>query len=83
MYINNLDAAVDEYASWGFYIQGYGCGGWDHGRYEWTQHKRETTYEALSGYQTVPVNWSINTGLKRAFFYRLAEITNAPGAEQA
>ncbi|MBN1250174.1 MAG: hypothetical protein JXC32_21095 [Anaerolineae bacterium] len=79
MYVNNLEAAVDEYASWGFYIQGYGCGGWDHGRYEWTQHGRETTYEALTGYQTVPVNWSINTGLKRAFFYRLAEITQSPG----
>ena len=82
MYINNLEAAVDEYASWGFYIQGYGAGGWDHGRYEWTQHGRESTFEALTGYQTVPVNWSINTGLKRAFFNRLADITGSPGAEQ-
>ncbi len=75
MYLNNLEAAVDEYASWGFYIQGFGAGGWDHGRYEWPQHERETEYEHLSGYQTVPVNWGINTGLKRAFFYRLAELT--------
>ncbi len=82
MYVNNLDAAVDEYASWGFYIQGYGAGGWDHGRYEWTQHGRESTFGALTGYQTVPVNWSINTGLKRAFFNRLADITGSPGAEQ-
>ena len=81
MYVNNLDAAVDEYASWGFYIQGYGCGGWDHGHYEWTQHNRESTFEALTGYQTVPVNWGVNTGLKKAFFYRLADITGAPGSE--
>lgn len=77
MYLNNLEAAVDEYASWGFYIQGFGAGGWDHGRYEWPQHERETDYEHLSGYQTVPVNWGINTGLKRAFFYRLAELTQS------
>ncbi len=81
MYLNNLEAAVDEYASWGFYIQGYGAGGWNHGRYEWPQHSRETTYEHLTGYQTVPVNWSINTGLKRSFFYRLAEITSSLGQE--
>lgn len=79
MYLNNLEAAIDEYASWGLYIQGYGCGGWDHGRYEWPQHPRETTYEHLTGFQTVPVNWSLNTGLKRSFFYRLAEITGSPG----
>jgi hypothetical protein len=29
----------------------------------------------LSGFQTIPVNWSINTADKRAFFERLAEIT--------
>ena len=77
MYVTNLEAAIDEYASWGLYIQGFGCGGWDHGRYEWTRHGRETAYEHLSGFQTVPVNWSLNTGHKREFFYRLAEITTS------
>ena len=77
MYVTNLEAAIDEYASWGLYIQGFGCGGWDHGRYEWTRHPRETVYEQLSGFQTVPVNWSINTGHKRDFFNRLAEITGS------
>jgi hypothetical protein len=77
MYVTNLEAAIDEYASWGLYIQGFGCGGWDHGRYEWTRHVREAKYEHLSGFQTVPVNWSINTGHKRDFFYRLAEITGS------
>ena len=81
MYVTNLEAAIDEYASWGLYIQGYGCGGWDHGRYEWPRHPRETRYEHLSGFQTVPINWSINSGHKRDFFYRLAEITGAPGIE--
>ena len=77
MYVTNLEAAIDEYASWGLYIQGFGCGGWDHGRYEWTRHPRETVYEHLSGFQTVPVNWSINTGHKRDFFNRLAELTGS------
>ncbi len=77
MYVTNLEVAIDEYVSWGLYIQGFGCGGWDHGRYEWTRHDRERTYEQLSGFQTVPVNWSINTGIKRDFFYRLANITRS------
>jgi len=81
MYLNNLEAAVDEYASWGFYAQGFGCGGWNHGRYEWPQHAREKDFEHLSGFQTVPVNWSINTGLKRSFFYRLRELTGSDGDE--
>ena len=76
MYVTNLEAAIDEYASWGLYIQGFGCGGWDHGRYEWTRHAREASYEHLSGFQTMPVNWSINTGHKSDFFNRLAEITH-------
>jgi hypothetical protein len=81
-YLDSLEAAVDEYASWGFYCQGYGCGGWRHGRYNWPARPREKQYEALSGYQTVPVNWSINTDFKRAFFERVAEITGAPAHEE-
>ncbi|MGC9347887.1 MAG: hypothetical protein ACP5JG_07105 [Anaerolineae bacterium] len=83
IYLDSLEAAVDEYASWGFYCQGYGCGGWRHGRYNWPSRPRERSYEALSGYQTVPVNWRINTDFKRAFFERVAEITGAPASEQA
>ncbi len=78
VYVESLEAAIDEYVSWGFYCQGYGCGGdWPHGRYDWLSRERETRYEELSGYQTVPVNWSINTPLKRAFFDRLAIITGS------
>jgi hypothetical protein len=72
--VESLDAAVSEYASWGFYGQGYGSGYQDQ-RWDWTTHERERRYQDLSGYQTPPVNWGINTPLKRAFFDRVAEIT--------
>jgi len=52
---NNLLAALDEYASWGYLDIGQG------------------DYE--NGYQSVPVNWTINTDLKRAFFAKMREIT--------
>jgi hypothetical protein len=76
IHLDSLEAAVDEYASWGYYSQGYGAGGsWMHGRFDWLAHGREDSYAALSGFQTVPVNWSVNTQEKRAFFERVGEIT--------
>ncbi|MBL7199611.1 MAG: hypothetical protein ISS56_05640 [Anaerolineae bacterium] len=78
IYLDSMRAAVDEYASWGFYSQGYGCGGWHHGRFDWLARGREARCEDLSGYQTVPVNWGINTDVKRAFFDLVAEVTGAP-----
>jgi len=76
IHLSSLEAAFEQYTSWGYYSQGYGCGGnWKHGRFDWLAHERETTYEQLSGFQTVPVNWSINTEEKKAFFHRVAEIT--------
>jgi hypothetical protein len=76
--VKSLDAAVAEYASWGFYCQGYGSGYRDR-RWDWTTREREVRYSDLSGYQTPPVNWGINTPLKRAFFDRVAEITGCDG----
>jgi hypothetical protein len=73
VFIENLDAAVEEGCSWGFYCQGYGSQNVI--RFDWTTQDREPRYEDLSGFQTVPVNWSINTPLKRAFFDRIREIT--------
>jgi hypothetical protein len=73
VFIENLDAAIDEYASWGFYCQGYGSDYAD--RTDWRARSRETCYADLSGYQTLPVNWGLNTADKRAFFGRLREIT--------
>lgn len=75
----NLEVAWRNYVSWGYYDQGFGSG-WkgDH----WVRFEtqpREQTYEALSGFQTPPVNWGINTEYKRAFFARVGEITGATG----
>jgi hypothetical protein len=72
--VRNLDVAVDEGVSWGYYSQGYGSGYKDK-RWDWTIHKREPKQEHLSGFQTPPVNWGINTDLKREFFERVKEIT--------
>ena len=78
IYVESLEAALAEYASWGYYSQGYGAGGsWLHGRFNWQEHGREENFSELSGYQTVPVNWGLNTGEKRAFFERLAEVTGS------
>jgi len=62
----NLEAAVEEYCSWGFYCQGYGSDYRD--RMDWTAHGREENFSELSGFQTPPVNWGINTPIKKAFF---------------
>jgi len=74
IFVENLDAAVAEFCSWGFYCQGYGSAYQD--RMNWKEHPREQTFADLSGYQTVPVNWGINTPVKRAFFDRVKEVTN-------
>ena len=75
--VENMEAAVREGCSWGFYCQGYGSG-----YKSWGPQPRETEYEALSGFQTPPINWGINTPVKRAFFDRLREITGG-GPEAA
>jgi hypothetical protein len=75
VFVENLEAAVDEYASWGFYHQGYGSQYQD--LMDWTVRDREDRYEDLSGFQTVPVNWSINDRWKKAFFERLKAITRS------
>lgn len=53
--INNLIAAVEKYASWGYYDQGL------------------NNYR--DGFQSPPVNWSVNTDNKRRFFSKVGEIT--------
>ncbi|MBT3377275.1 MAG: hypothetical protein HN742_05010 [Lentisphaerae bacterium] len=73
VFVENLEAALAEGCSWGFYCQGYGSDYQD--RMDWKEHPRETEFDALSGFQTVPVNWEINTPIKRAFFERLKTIT--------
>jgi hypothetical protein len=78
VFTENLDAAVARGCSWGFYCQGYGSDYRD--RMDWKAHPRETAMEDLSGYQTLPVNWGINTPVKQAFFDRVAEITGSQPA---
>ncbi len=73
VFVDNLEAAVAEGCSWGFYCQGYGSDYRD--LTDWTVRGRETRFEDLSGYQTLPVNWGINTPVKRAFFEKVKEIT--------
>jgi len=73
IFVDNLEACVDEYVSWGFYCQGFGSNYQD--RMNWKIRKRETRYEDLSGFQTLPVNWGTQTYEKRPFFERVKEIT--------
>ena len=53
--MNNMVAAIGEYASWGFFDPG------------------KNNYH--DGYQCPPVNWTINTPLKKSFFIKLKEIS--------
>lgn len=74
--IPNLEAAWRRYVSWGYYDQGFN--GEQRVHDIWVEPPyppREDRIEALSGFQTPPVNWTINTPRKRAFFDRVAEIT--------
>lgn len=77
--VGNLNAAFEAYTSWGYYDQGFGSGWWGDIWVDYRTKDRETSYEELSGFQTPPINWGINTDLKRAFFRRVAEITGYPG----
>lgn len=74
--LKSMEAAIDAGCSWGYYDQGFGCGE-SQGKMDWLKRPRETRYEDLSGFQTVPVNWTINTDHKRAFFDRLEAITKS------
>ena len=62
---NNFMAALSRRAGWGFFDPGPGAGGGlAPGNY-------------ADGYQNVPVNWSVNTPRKRAFFDLLRQVTGA------
>jgi hypothetical protein len=74
--VPNLDVAWPRGVSWGYYDQGNGSD-WKDVYVDTRGRPREGRYEDLSGFQTPPVNWSINTEHKRAFFGRVAEITGA------
>ncbi len=78
--IPNLEAAWRNGASWGYYDQGFE--GQEQGSdpyldYQTRPRRNDGPYQELNGFQTPPVNWTINTAFKRAFFTRVAEITGA------
>jgi hypothetical protein len=53
---NNMLEAIRAGASWGYYDAGPGSGG------------TTARSDYVEGYQNVPVNWGINTDVKRGFF---------------
>jgi hypothetical protein len=73
----NFEAAWARGVSWGYFDQGYGGPrAWGGDAYlDYRSKPRESDYSELSGFQTPPVNWTINTQQKRAFFERVAEVT--------
>ena len=77
----NFEVAWKQGVSWGYFDQGYGGPeAWGGDAYvDYQSRPREDRYEDLSGHQTPPVNWTISTNHKRAFFERVAEITGFPG----
>ena len=74
--MRNLEVSLDEGCSWGYYDQSFGCDE-KQTKCDWASRPRESRFELLSGFQTVPINWSINTEHKRAFFGRLKELTGS------
>jgi hypothetical protein len=63
--LNNLGVAFANYASWGFFDPGEGAGG------------SAARGDYRHGYQLVPVNWSLSTERKRAFFATIRRLTGA------
>ena len=78
----NFEAAWPRRVSWGYYDQGWeGQGPDPYESYVPLPRRQEPPFEKLTGYQTPPVNWGINTPYKQAFFRRVAEITGAPASQ--
>lgn len=63
-YGNNMAAAVQNYASWGYF----------------DFRLEEENNQFNKGYQSVPVNWQISSDRKLDFFNKLADVTGYPGA---
>ncbi|MFO7698762.1 MAG: hypothetical protein R6X16_16630 [Anaerolineae bacterium] len=75
----NFEVSWRKGVSWGYYDQGWhGQGGdpWEDYNPR-PRYRDDAPWEDLSGFQTPPVNWGINTPFKRAFFDRVAEITGS------
>lgn len=79
--VAQLEVCWPRYVSWGYYDQGFE-GQADDPYVHYVPRPRWNTgpLAELNGFQTPPVNWTINTPFKRLFFERVAEITGAPAA---
>ena len=76
--MGNFEAAWRNGASWVYYDQGWKGQGQDpHEDYVPRPRGNEGPLKELSGFQTPPVNWGINTPFKQTFFERVAEVTGA------
>jgi hypothetical protein len=64
---NHFTAAVSRHASWGYFDPGEAAGG------------GQAFGDYRNGYQNPPIDWSIGTPRKRAFFDFLAEVTGSGG----
>jgi hypothetical protein len=68
---NNFTAALSRHASWGYFDPGEAAGG------------GQAFGDYRHGYQNPPIDWSIGTARKRAFFDFLAAVTGAVGVGPA
>jgi hypothetical protein len=68
---NNFTAALSCHASWGYFDPGEAAGG------------GQFFGDYRHGYQNPPIDWSIGTARKRAFFDFLASVTGAAGLDPA
>jgi hypothetical protein len=62
---NNFYATLSRHASWGYFDPGEGAGG------------KAFFGNYVDGYQNPPVNWTINTQRRQAFFDLLREVTGS------
>jgi hypothetical protein len=69
--VNNFTAALSRHASWGYFDPGAAAGG------------GQVFGDYRNGYQNPPIDWSIGTARKRAFFDFLAAVTGAAGLDPA
>jgi hypothetical protein len=61
--VNNMSNALRAYASWGYFDPGAG--------------RAAGKGDYIEGYQSVPVNWGINTPTKNAFFETVKKVTGS------
>jgi len=72
--VPNLEAVWRNGASWGHYDQGFEGQADDPWLLDQPRPRWNTgPFEELNGFQTPPVNWTINSGFKKAFSSRVAE----------